>query len=302
VTPPPPAVIERAVGGVGVRRCGVRHHGTASAGAGYGLGDHLCWPFDDYDDFRREAMAFLADGAQLGQRLLYSADRPLDDLQRDVLDGLPGADRLLASGGLAVESLFDTYEVSAVSDPGAQAAAYVARTGDAVVAGYTGLRAAADVTLLASDTVSRDAFVRYEHLIDRAMLDMPFTAMCGYDRSRLTPRAANEMASVHPHRRSGSSTFALFNDDDGLLLTGDVDAAVDPTFGVSVGRVLETIHGDVIDVDCSELDFLDSCGLQVLDHAAAAARVVVRLERPPPSSERLIELLDPLTVSVASRR
>ena len=37
-------------------------------------------------------------GAQLGQRLLYSADRPLDDLQRDVLDGLPGADRLLAFG------------------------------------------------------------------------------------------------------------------------------------------------------------------------------------------------------------
>ena len=173
-------------------------------GAGFGLGDHLCWPFDGYDDFRREALVFLAEGAQLGQRLLYTADRPLDELQRDVLDGLPGAERLLESGGLVVESLLDTYEVSEVADPGAQVAAYVARTGDAVVAGYTGLRVAADVSVLVTDAVARAAFVRYEHLIDRAMLDVPFTAMCGYDRSRLTPGAANEMASVHPHRRAGS--------------------------------------------------------------------------------------------------
>lgn len=288
----------------GVRRDDVvvRHHSIATSGAGLGLGDHLCWPFDGYDDFRREALTFLAEGAQLGQRLLYTADQPHHELLRDVLDGLPGAEALLASGGLAVESLLYTYDLSEVADPGAQAAAYVARTGDAVAAGYTGLRAAADVTLLVTDPDARDTFVRYEHLIDRAMLDMPFTAICGYDRSRLTPGAADEIASVHPHRRAGSSTFALFNGDDGLLLTGDVDAAVDPTFGTSVARVLETVDGDVIDVDCSELDFLDSCGLQVLDHAAAAARVVVRLEHPPPSSERLIELLDPLTVSVASRR
>jgi len=260
----------------GVRRDDVvvRHHSIATSGAGLGL----------------------------GQRLLYTADQPHHELLRDVLDGLPGAEALLASGGLAVESLLYTYDLSEVADPGAQAAAYVARTGDAVAAGYTGLRAAADVTLLVTDPDARDTFVRYEHLIDRAMLDMPFTAICGYDRSRLTPGAADEIASVHPHRRAGSSTFALFNGDDGLLLTGDVDAAVDPTFGTSVARVLETVDGDVIDVDCSELDFLDSCGLQVLDHAAAAARVVVRLEHPPPSSERLIELLDPLTVSVASRR
>ena len=67
---------------------------TASlpTGRGFGLGDHLCWPFDGYDDFRREALAFLADGARLGQRLLYTADRPHDDLPRDVLDWLPDAD------------------------------------------------------------------------------------------------------------------------------------------------------------------------------------------------------------------
>ena len=191
----------------------VRSHGIASTGAGFGLGDHVCWPFDGYDDFRREALAFLADGARLGQRLLYTADRPHDDLLRDVLDWLPGAEELLASGGLVIESLLDTYDVSSVADPGAQAAAYVALTGDAVVAGYTGLRVAADATLLVTDAVAREAFVRYEHLIDRAMVEVPFTAMCGYDRSRLTPGAAHELASVHPFRRPGSSTFALFNGD-----------------------------------------------------------------------------------------
>ena len=280
----------------------MRYHGTASTGAGFGPGDHLCWPFDGYDDFRREALTFLADGAQLGQRLLYTADRPHDELRRDVLDGLAGAGGLLASGGLVVESLLDTYEVSEVADPSAQAAAYVARTRDAVEAGYTGLRVAADATLLVTDADAREAFVRYEHLIDRAMVEVPFTAMCGYDRSRLTPAAVNELASVHPHRRSGSSTFALFNDDRGLLLTGDVDAAVDPIFAASVDRVVDTIDGDTIDIDCSHLDFFDSRGLQVLDEAAAASRLLVRLEHPPLSTERLIELLDPLTVSVMSRR
>ena len=127
----------------------------------------------------------------------------------------------------------------------------MALTGDAVAAGYTGLRVAADATLIVTDADAREAFVRYEHLIDRAMVEVPFTAMCGYDRSRLTPGAVNELASVHPHRRSGSSTFALFNGDRGLLLTGDVDAAVDPTFAASVDPVVDTIDGDTIDIDCS---------------------------------------------------
>ena len=96
--------------------------------------------------------------------------------------------------------------------------------------------------------------------------------------------AAHELASVHPFRRPGSSTFALFNGDRGLLLTGDVDAAVDPIFAASVDRVLDILDGDAIDIDCSQLDFLDSRGLQVLDEAAAASRVLVRLEHPPPSS------------------
>ena len=280
----------------------MRYHGIAPTGAGFGLGDHLCWPFDGYEEFRRDALAFLADGAQLGQRLLYTADRPHDELQRDVLAWLPDAETLLTSGGLVIESLLDAYANSSVTDPGAQAAAYVALTGDAVAAGYTGLRVAADATLLVTDADAREAFVRYEHLIDRAMVEVPFTAMCGYDRSRLTPEAVNELASVHPHRPSGSSTFALFNGDCGLLLTGDVDAAVDPIFAASVDRVIDTIDGDTIDIDCSRLDFLDSRGLQVLDEAAAASRLLVRLERPPPSTERLIELLDPLSVSIASRR
>jgi hypothetical protein len=74
---------------------------------------------------------------------------------------------------------------------------YLQATEQALSAGYRGLRVAADATDLARTRAQRDAFVRYEHLIDQGMADVPFSAMYAYDR-RVLGEAASELACAHP--------------------------------------------------------------------------------------------------------
>lgn len=278
----------------------MRRHGIATAAVGFAPGDHLCWSFAGHADFRRHALEFLAEGRRLGQCLLYTADRPRAALLADVVDGLPGAERLLDSGGLRVAPLAEAYAADA--DPAEQAATFATLGEEAAAAGYTGLRVASDVTPLVADPGSRQAYLSYEPFVDRTIRDARLTGMCGYDVARLGREVERELASLHPHRPAGSTDFALFNGDTGLLLVGEVDAALDPLFDAAVGRVIDPLVGRTVDVDCSDLEYLDSRGLQALDAAAAAAGVVVHLRRPPRSSERLVELLDPVAVAVGAHR
>jgi hypothetical protein len=102
--------------------------------------------FDDRDDFRADALSFLADGLARGCRVRYVAAGDVEALRAEVapLAGLPQADR---PGAVEVESVTDTYGVSPATtavDATGQVAAYAVVTQAAVADGFTGLRVAAD--------------------------------------------------------------------------------------------------------------------------------------------------------------
>src|SRR5437879_6771629 len=71
-----------------------------AAQAQHTVGDHVCWVVDGDETKRGAVVAFLRDGLERGERLLYVAPRPLDDLL-----GLGDVDGMLADGRLRVESL-----------------------------------------------------------------------------------------------------------------------------------------------------------------------------------------------------
>lgn len=58
----------------------------------------------------------------------------------------------------------------------------------------------------------RDAFARYEHLLDRRMSTEPISALCAFDVAELGHSAVAELACLHPFTSDGASPFRLYAD------------------------------------------------------------------------------------------
>jgi anti-anti-sigma regulatory factor len=269
----------------------VRQAGPVVAATGLGAHDHVCWSHRGSADFLAHALPYLADGVHRGQRISYVGAAPEDEL-RDRLEQLDGGAYLLVTGAATVVSIGDMYGPDGVVDGDAQVRTWIAHTAAALEAGFTGLRVAAEATELVRTPAQRDAFTRYEHLIDRAMRTLPYTAMCGYDLDELGPDVVAELACVHPLGQDGDTQFRVFaRDGVDLAIAGDVDAFVLDAFAQALDRcVPEGSEGLV--VDASDLVFIDHRGLQALDRLGRSRGRKIVLERAPSLVGRLAALLE----------
>jgi hypothetical protein len=269
----------------------VRLKGTTTSARGFGPHDHLCWAYTDPGDVRVHMREFLADGLELGQRVSWITSGPLEDLVDD-LRGVRVFDRALNSGAASVSSIDATYPFGAVVDPAGQVAAYAEATGNAVAAGFTGLRVAAEATPLVRTLAQREAFLRYEHLVDRYMTGHPFAAMCAYDRAELGDDVVNALACVHPNSNRGPTPFRVHAADDGTTaFAGDLDGPVRDAFARALDLAEPVVVNDVLVVDGTELNFVDHRNLLALaDHAARRGATAVLRTRAV-GAARLLEIL-----------
>lgn len=272
-----------------VRVVDVRASGTVRSVNDLGRSDHLCWPHGGHDDFRTRALEFLADGVALGQRIAYVGSGITDELAREV-HGLDASAQVV--------SVDEMYRSGTVLGPEAQVRSYTAATSEAVSAGYTGLRVAAEATAMVGTVDQRDAFVRYEHLIDRAMHSMPFAAMCGYDRTVLGDDVVAELACVHPVTTADISRFQLFPGRGmDLVMRGEVDVINAPAFGRALERTSSAIDRDALVVDATHLDFVEHHGMVGLERLGRP----VLLQHAPRVAGRLAALLRLRNVRVEVR-
>jgi MEDS: MEthanogen/methylotroph, DcmR Sensory domain len=141
-------------------------------------GDHMAWAFAGPGEFAALATSCLMEGAALGERLMYVADRP-DPSAVAALSGVTGED------DLRVVSIGEVYGTSGVVDPERQIAYYAAELRAALAAGDCGLRIVADNTSQVSSEPGLAAWRRYELLADQFAATHPATALCAFDARRL---------------------------------------------------------------------------------------------------------------------
>jgi anti-anti-sigma regulatory factor len=271
---------------------------TDTAGA-YG---HVCWAYDDPAVFHERARGFLADGLAAGLRVRYAAtghpDAAVERLGH--VDGLPEA---LRRGAVLVVPLDRAYPGDGVLDPTAQVREYASATEEALAGGYAGLRVIADATALVRTPEQRDAFARYEHLVDRYMRTRPMTAMCAYDLRVLGAPAVAELACLHPEAGPGQVPFRLYarhTADGGVALAGDLDADDDELFAATLERVDPGPVGGQLVVDGSDLRFIDHrCLLRLHEHAGRRDTTVV-LRTSWSAAARLVTLLDLSRIKVVA--
>lgn len=227
-------------------------------------------------------------------RVAYVGAAGRRQLRRE-LDAVEGIDQMVADGAAEITSTGERHGDQPLLDAATRAEAYAEASWDAIADGYTGLRVAADATEIVLDDPSLDAFVRYEAFVDRRMATgLPFSAMCAYDRNRLSDEAIDELACVHPAVHGSGCSFRISaSATGGLRLSGEVDGFSAPLLAKALRRLPSPwSDDDAVRIDCHELRFIDHRGLLALHAAGADTDGPVELIGTAPVVERLVDLLD----------
>lgn len=270
----------------------LRWAGVLEDPRGLGLHDHVCWAFDDAEEFIARAGQFLEEGLDLGEQVWYVGVGEVPDLEREI-GQFVGVERALRSGGAKVVSIGAAYS-GAVIDPVAQVRAYRTATEQALAEGFTGLRVAADATALVRTAEQLDVFARYEHLIDRYMLTAPFSAMCAYQRSLVGEATVAALACMHPVASPDATPFWLHATtaaDCAAAIGGELDLAAKGLLEPALRRAdLQPHEGELI-LDAAGLTFIDHRSLLQLRRHARRRGYPLVLRTTHPSPSRFIAIL-----------
>ncbi len=281
----------------------MRMVGVVDSARGLAPHGHLCWAYRDRAEFRARAAEFMADGIAAGQWIEYVGSGSTEALRAELneLEGI-NAD----GAGIEVSPVGDFYRFTGhgdVVDPVAAVAARVDATEKALAAGYTGLRAVVDATAVVRSAEQRDAFARYEHLLDREMCVLPASTLCAYDAGELGSAAVAELACLHPVTKAGSAPFQLHAERGvGFALVGDIDLSCDELFATTLRRVVPLSCGPELVVEGRAVQFIDHRRLLLLAEATQRAGATVVLRNPPSTAARVIEILKLPGVRVEQRR
>jgi DcmR-like sensory protein/STAS domain-containing protein len=270
----------------------MRTTGVIENARGFGLHDHLCWAFDDQDDFRCRVREFLEEGLGLGQRVWYVAPGDVETLTNDLCD-LDGMDLALRMGAAQVVSVDTAYPVGTVIEPAAQVQAFVIAATQAVKAGFTGLRVAADITSLVRTSAQLDAFARYEYLVDRCIASQPLTGMCAYNRVELGADVIAQLACLHPHINRGTAQFRLHASHQAVAsLNGELDMTTVELLSLALQRADLRPNGGELVVDAAGLTYIDHRALLMMAEHTRRAHATVVLRTAWGGAAPLVELLD----------
>ncbi|HVE64809.1 MAG TPA: MEDS domain-containing protein [Mycobacteriales bacterium] len=276
----------------------MRVTGVAKAARGYDHHDHLCWAFDELGEFHSRVLEFLTDGLAQGQRACYAATSDTAALWDDLRD-LEETNRARRPGAVQVQSLDNRYVTGTVVDPVGRLQEATAVTEDALGAGFTGLRLACEAAPLMRTPEQLDAYVRFEHLIDRYMTSQPLSVLCAYNRVELGEQTIAQVACMHPATNDGAAPFRLHASTRAAAsLGGDLDLASFDLFLMALRWAdLRPTGGELV-IDATELEFIDHRSLLALAEHAWRCDATAVLQTGLPSTAQMIKVLDLADVRV----
>jgi anti-anti-sigma regulatory factor len=270
----------------------VRCQGLVDSPGALGLNGHACWSYDDLaDDFVEAAVAFLDEGRQLGQALMFVGGPAAEEVVRSV----EPLSSMVADGTLAIAPFDAVYPGGERMPDIDQWTAYAQAIEQARDRGCAGLRVLAEVTSLASPDGAWPGQARWESYADRLMADSTLAALCCFERKAVPSEGLAAIASAHPvvdRRLDELVPFRLYGRSDALTLTGEVDAFSSNT----LRHLLRAGNGSPVDrvLDLDGLTFIEHTGVYALHEYAQAVRAQgldLTIRGGPSSLQRLANLL-----------
>ena len=249
-----------------------RLHGIVGTASGLIPFGHLGWGYRHRREFLRRAAEYATDGLREGHLVVFVGRGPLSDLRAelDAVRGHLGAD--VRTGRIDACTVGEFYRFlpgTDVVDAEASVAVRVAATEAAVAQGHTGFRAVVDATAVARTPVQREAFSRFEFLIDEQMATLPVSALCAYDEAELGSATAS-LVCLHPYVNDAGAPYQIYRATGvDIAVSGAVDAAHATAFADLLSTVWSPGTRPALRIDATDTTVLAP---EVLDRLDAAAR------------------------------
>jgi hypothetical protein len=282
-----------------------RSHGVARSAAGLVQFAHLAWAYHDNEDLAARAIEYAEDGIAAGQYVelvgLGSMERPHGRFRQVTRSST--VRRALESGQAVLRDTDGFYQLAGeVVDADASVARRVATSADALAAGHSGTRVIVDCTATARTPQQADAFARYEHLLDKQIIQEPIAALCAYDARALSLRAVAEFACMHPYASPHTTPFQLYAEHDAAFgLAGTLSDGSVALFLTALRRLGEPAGSELV-IDARSAAYIGHQALSALSTHAQELNVTALLRMSKPHASR-IELPYPaLTVAGALSR
>jgi anti-anti-sigma regulatory factor len=277
----------------------MRRNGEVSSAGGLLPFGHLGWGYRGQAEILERAAEYLADGLAQGQWVELVGEGGTAAL-RDRLASLPGGEQALAQGRASVCPVEDFYVFAGggVVDPEASVVRRAGATYRALGRGFAGFRTIVDATAVTRTAEAREAFARFERLMDARMSVLPVGALCAYDLDELGP-VADELICLHPLSGPGAG-FRLFSLDGGasLGLGGELDLSTRAVLHRTLARLLSE-PAPALRLDLTAVRYVERAVLLDLDDLAAERGRPVTLTSCQPVVGRLVDVLGLEHLSVA---
>ena len=162
-------------------------------------GDHVCAVYSTTAELTREVAAFLAEGLRNRERCWYvGAGEEMESL-RDTLLAL-GVDVLAATrrGALKLIAGDGAYVVHGLFDPEVTIGIFNDAIEQAYTDGFTGFRAAAEMSWALECDDGAHQVIVYEALLKSLFASCRAIGLCLYDRNRMPLAVINGALATHP--------------------------------------------------------------------------------------------------------
>ncbi len=260
-------------------------HGVAPSAAGFTQFTHLALAYHHNGELAARALEYAEDGIAAGQYVELVGLGSMTELHGPFrrVTRSSAVRRALESGRAAIRDTAGFYQLAGEEvDAEASIARRVAASADARAAGLNGYRIIVDCTAAARTPQQRDAFARYEHLLDRQVIQKPIAALCAYNVRALGLVAAAELACMHPCATPRATPFQLYAEHDAAFgLAGALSDGSVPLLLAALRRLGKPTGSELV-IDARSAAYICRQALAALStHAQQMnVRAVLRLSRP----------------------
>jgi anti-anti-sigma regulatory factor len=230
-------------------------------------GEHACCRFDEADDRKRLAVAFVRDRLRRGDKVVYFADGdgagPFDTRLDPAF--APAKER----GQLEVRGSHDVYLPNGRFDPQRVMSLILREHERAAMDGYRGLSVSGEVPHAICEVDGGDQLTAYEAQVATEFDAPSYSLLCQYDHRRFERGVLDEVAESHeldaaPELaaigRAGELAAMWDRRANALRLAGELDFACADT----VSQVLLAHGRSPLRLDLSDLTYVDVAGMRAL--------------------------------------
>ena len=174
-------------------------------------GDHICAIYSTNAELAQTAARFLAEGLRNGERCWYVASGDEGERVRASLAAFNvDVNAELARGALDLIADDGAYVVHGAFDPEATVQVFNDAIEQAYSDGFTGFRAAAEMSWALEHEEGTYQLIVYEALLRSLFANCKATGLCLYDRRRMPLDVINGALDTHPYtlRASGGECCA----------------------------------------------------------------------------------------------